>query len=53
MNLIAQKCFHNATRVTDRFHIQKLASEAVQEIRIKHRGEALEEEKKESNVNTF
>ena len=53
MNLIAEKCFHKATRVTDRFHVQKLASEAVQEIRIKHRWEALEEENKGSKVNTF
>jgi transposase len=37
MNLIAKRCFPNATLVTDRFHVQKLASEAVQELRIKHR----------------
>jgi transposase len=36
MNLTAEICFHKATRVTDRFHLQKLASEAVQQIRIKH-----------------
>jgi hypothetical protein len=28
-------------QVTDRFHVQKLALEALQEIRIKHRWEAL------------
>lgn len=28
MGLIAKKCFANATRVTDRFHVQKLAAEA-------------------------
>ena len=28
MGLIARKCFPNATRVTDRFHVQKLATEA-------------------------
>jgi hypothetical protein len=27
MGLIAKKCFPNATRVTDRFHVQKLALE--------------------------
>jgi transposase len=37
MGLIAKKCFPNATRVTDRFHVQKLALEALQEIRIKYR----------------
>lgn len=37
MRLIAKKCFPNATRVIDRFHVQKLASEALQEIRIKYR----------------
>jgi transposase len=36
MGLIAKKCFPNATRVTDRFHVQKLALEALQEIRIKY-----------------
>ncbi|MFC6244000.1 transposase [Flavobacterium psychroterrae] len=35
MGLIAKRCFTNATRATDRFHVQKLASEALQEIRIK------------------
>jgi transposase len=29
MGLIAKKCFPNATRVIDRFHVQKLASEAL------------------------
>ena len=37
MKLIAKKCFPNATRVIDRFHVQKLALEALQEIRIEHR----------------
>ncbi|MDX6192014.1 transposase [Flavobacterium sp. Fl-318] len=44
MGLIAKRCFPNATRVTDRFHVQKLASEALQEIRIKHRWEAIDQE---------
>lgn len=42
MNQIAKICFPKAKRVTDRFHVQKLAFEAVQEIRIKHRWEAIE-----------
>ncbi len=44
MGLIAKKCFPNATRVTDRFHVQKLAIEALQEIRIKYRWEAIDQE---------
>jgi transposase len=44
MNNIARYCFPNATLVTDRFHVQKLATEAVQEIRIKHRWEAIDKE---------
>jgi len=44
MNIIAKRCFPNAVLVTDRFHVQKLAIEAVQEIRIKHRWEALDNE---------
>jgi transposase len=44
MELIAKRCFPSAVRVTDRFHVQKLASEALQELRIKHRWEALDAE---------
>jgi transposase len=44
MNLVVQRCFREAKRVTDRFHVQKLACDAVQEIRIKYRWEALDEE---------
>ena len=44
MNLIVKKCFLEAKRVTDRLHVQKLAYEAVQDIRIKHRWETLDEE---------
>lgn len=44
MRLIARKCFPNATRVTDRFHVQKLATEALQEIRIKYRWQAIDQE---------
>jgi len=44
MNLIVEKCFPKATRVIDRFHVQKLAYDALQEIRIKHRWEAIDEE---------
>lgn len=44
MKLIAKRCFPNAKQVIDRFHVQKLATEALQEIRIQHRWEAIEEE---------
>jgi transposase len=39
MRLIVKKSFPNATLVIDRFHVQKLALDALQEIRIKHRWE--------------
>lgn len=41
---IAKACFPKAMLVTDRFHVQKLAVEAVQEVRIKHRWEAIDAE---------
>ena len=44
MNLIARKSFPNADLVTDRFHVQKLALEAVQQLRIKYRWEAIDQE---------
>lgn len=44
MGLIVKKSFPKATRVIDRFHVQKLATEAIQEIRIKHRWEAIDNE---------
>ncbi len=39
-----RRCFTNASRVIDRFHVQKLAYDAVQELRIKYRWEALDKE---------
>jgi len=44
MGLIVKKSFPNATQVIDRFHVQKLALDALQEIRIKYRWEALDAE---------
>lgn len=44
MNRIVKTCFPRAQRVIDRFHVQKLVYDAVQNIRIKHRWEAIEEE---------
>jgi transposase len=44
MDFISRRSFPNAVRVTDRFHVQKLATEALQEMRIKYRWEALDAE---------
>ena len=44
MELIAKRSFPKAVLVTDRFHVQQLATEALQEIRIKHRWEAIDAE---------
>ncbi|WP_255434213.1 transposase [Carboxylicivirga sp. M1479] len=46
MNLIIKKGFPRAKRITDRFHVQKLAYEAVQGIRIKHRWDTMDIENK-------
>ena len=39
-----RRCFQNARQVIDRFHVQKLAYDAVQEIRIKYRWLVIEQE---------
>ncbi len=44
MNKIVRKCFTKASRVTDRFHVQKLAYDAIQEIRIAYRWDAINTE---------
>jgi transposase len=44
MRKIVRRCFPNANRVIDRFHVQKLAYDALQEMRIKHRWDAINEE---------
>ena len=43
MRKIVRTVFPKANRVIDRFHIQKLACDAVQEIRIKHRWDAIQQ----------
>ena len=43
MRKIVRSCFCKASRVIDRFHIQKLACNAVQEMRIKLRWDAIQE----------
>ena len=44
---IARNSFPKATIVTDRFHVQQLAYDAVQEMRISYRWEAIEQENNE------
>ena len=44
MEAIVKRTFPKATIVTDRFHVQQLISEAVQEVRIALRWEAIKEE---------
>jgi len=44
MNKIVKHCFPKATLVIDRFHVQKLAYDALQQMRIDHRWDAINEE---------
>ncbi len=44
---VIRRCFRYAEIVIDRFHVQQLANDALQDIRIKHRWEALDKENKE------
>ena len=44
MRKIVRRSFPQAKRVIDRFHVQKLAYDALQEMRIKHRWDAINEE---------
>ncbi len=44
MNKIIKQSFPNASLVIDRFHVQKLAYDALQEMRIAHRWDAVNEE---------
>lgn len=43
MRKIVRTTFPKADRVIDRFHIQKLACDAVQELRVKHRWAAIQQ----------
>jgi transposase len=47
MNRIAHKCFPKSTRVIDHFYVKKLAYDALQEMRIGHRWEAINKETNE------
>jgi transposase len=44
MRKIVRHCFPCAKRVIDRFHVQRLAFDAIQEMRIAHRWDAINEE---------
>ena len=44
MKTIAIMAFPKATKVIDRLHVQKLALDAVQELRIKFRWDAMDKE---------
>ena len=44
MHRICRMAFPRASRVIDRFHVQRLALDAVQEIRIQHRWDAIDTE---------
>ena len=53
MRKIVRHCFHKAKRVIDRFHIQKLACDAVRQMRIDYRWDAIQEandEKEEAKL---
>jgi transposase len=50
MARIVKRSFPKAKLVSDRFHVQQLANEAVQEIRIKHRWDAIEQENMEMDL---
>ncbi|KAA6309524.1 hypothetical protein EZS27_038997 [termite gut metagenome] len=44
MRKIVRRCFPKAIRVIDRFHVQKLAYDSLQEMRIAHRWDAINRE---------
>jgi transposase len=50
MERIVKKSFPKAKMVADRFHVQQLASDAVQQIRIDHRWQVIEQENKEMEL---
>lgn len=50
MEKIVRRSFPKAQLVTDRFHVQKLVYDAVQEMRIAHRSDAIEQENKEMEL---
>ena len=53
MNRIVKKSFPKAIRVIDRFHVQKLAYDALQEMRIAHRWDAINEESEAMKISKY
>ena len=47
MRKIVTRCFPNARHTIDHFHVQKLANDAVQEMRIAHRWDAIQKDNDE------
>lgn len=47
MKLIAKSAFPYATIVSDRFHVQKLINEAISDLRVDYRWQAIDQENKE------
>ena len=47
MRLIAKRAFPNATIVSDRFHVQKLINEALSDLRVAYRWQAIDMENEE------
>lgn len=50
MKLIAKRAFPNAMIVSDRFHVQKLMNEAVSDLRVDYRWEAIDWENEEMKM---
>ena len=50
LNLAVRRCFPRAHKVIDRFHVQKLAFDGVQELRIQFRWQALDQENEEMTL---
>ena len=50
MKLIAKGAFPNATIVADRFHVQKLMNEAISDLRVDHRWNAIDQENNEMKL---
>lgn len=50
MYKIARKCFPNAEQIIDRFHVQKLMYDALQDLRIRHRWEVMNEDNRMRTV---
>ena len=49
--LIARKCFPHATQVSDRFHVQRLMNEAINDLRVSYRWQAIDLENTEIELN--